>query len=137
MYFISSAWFQQIQVNISEVRDISHTNSRILVLLGTARQVFFSFSFFLTVLGLCYFVRVFSSCSKQGLLFVAVGGLILVASLVQSAGCRCSVVAALGFSNAVHELNCSEAGRIFLNQGWNPCALHWQADFLIQLYLSI
>ena len=28
---------------------------------------FFSFSFFLTVLGLCYFVRVFSSCSKQGL----------------------------------------------------------------------
>ena len=53
---------------MSEVRDISHTNSRILVLLGTTRQFFFfSFSFFLTVLGLCYFVRVFSSCSKQGL----------------------------------------------------------------------
>ena len=39
--------------------------------------------FFLVVLGLCYFVRVFSSCSKQGLLFIAVGGLLIsVASLV-------------------------------------------------------
>ena len=39
--------------------------------------------FFFSVLGHCYFVRVFSSCSKQGLLFIAVGGLLIsVASLV-------------------------------------------------------
>ena len=39
--------------------------------------------FFFSVLGPCYFVRVFSSCSKQGLLFIAVGGLLIsVASLV-------------------------------------------------------
>ena len=46
------------------------------------QAVFFSF-FFFAVLGPCYFVRVFSSCSKQGLLFIAVGRvLISVASLV-------------------------------------------------------
>ena len=78
MYFMSSAWFQQIQVNISEDWDISHTNSRILVLLGQPGSFFF-----FSVLGPCYFVRVFSSCSKQGLLFIAVGGLLIsVASLV-------------------------------------------------------
>ena len=80
MYFMSSAWFQQIQVNISEDRDISHTNSRILVLLGQPGSFCV---FFFSVLGPCYFVRVFSSCSKQGLLFIAVGGLLIsVASLV-------------------------------------------------------
>ena len=82
MYFMSSAWFQQIQVNISGDRDISHTNSRILVLLGQPGSFLFFF-FFFAVLGPCYFVRVFSSCSKQGLLFIAVHGLLIsVASLV-------------------------------------------------------
>ena len=30
----------------------------------------------------------------------------------------------------VHELRCSEARRIFPDQGSNPCLLHWQADYL-------
>ena len=41
------------------------------------------FSLFLAVLGLCCCARAFSSCSRQGLLFVAVHGLLIaVASLV-------------------------------------------------------
>ena len=48
--------------------------------------------------------------------------LVVVASLVEhglsSAG---SVVMA-------HRLSCSEACGIFLDQGSNPCPLHWQAD---------
>ena len=27
-----------------------------------------------------------------------------------------------------HGLSCSEACGIFLDQGWNPCSLHWQVD---------
>ena len=27
-----------------------------------------------------------------------------------------------------HSLSCSAACRIFLDQGWNPCPLHWQPD---------
>ena len=57
---------------------------------------FFSFFFFiniyfvylfLAVLGLCCCVRAFSSCDEQGLLFVAVRGLLIaVASLVVEHG---------------------------------------------------
>ena len=44
---------------------------------------FFFFNLFLAVLGLCCCSRAFSSCSEQGLLFVAVRGLLIaVASLV-------------------------------------------------------
>ena len=32
-----------------------------------------------------------------------------------------------------HGLNCSTACGIFLDQGWNPCLLHWQADSLPQV----
>ena len=31
----------------------------------------------------------------------------------------------------VHELSCSEASGIFLNQDLNLCLLHWQADSLL------
>ena len=27
-----------------------------------------------------------------------------------------------------HGLSCSTAGGVFLDQGWNPCLQHWQAD---------
>ena len=28
----------------------------------------------------------------------------------------------------VHGLSCSTACGTFMDQGWNPCALHWQED---------
>ena len=47
------------------------------------RQRFF---FFLAVLGLCCCARAFSSFGERGLLFVAVHGLIVMASLVAEHG---------------------------------------------------
>ena len=41
-------------------------------------------------------------------------------SLVATSICNSLVVA--------HGLSCSAAHGIFLDQGWNPCPLHWQAD---------
>ena len=99
---------------------------------------------FLAVLGLRCCARAFSSCGEQGLLFVAVSGLLTaVASLVvehrlkahriqqfQHAG---SVVVARGLQSAgsvvvVHGLSCSAACGIFPDQGSNLCPLHWQVD---------
>ena len=66
-------------------------------------------------------VRVLSSCSEQRLL-LAEGRrlLIAVASFLEqglySAG---SILVVLG-------LSCSRAGRILLDQGLNPCLLHWR-----------
>ena len=49
--------------------------------------IYFYFYLFLAALGLCCLVRAFSSCSKRGLLFVAVCRLfIAVASLVTEHG---------------------------------------------------
>ena len=65
----------------------------------------------------------FSSCSEQGLLFiVACRLLVAVASLAvehRLQGTQASVVVA-------HVLSRSAACRIFLDQGWNLCPLHWQ-----------
>ena len=56
--------------------------------------------FILAVLGLCCCVWTFSSCSEQGLLFVAVRGLLIaVASLVAEHGSRHTVVVAHGLSS--------------------------------------
>ena len=45
------------------------------------------FFFFLAVLGLCFCTRAFSNCSKRGLLFVVLRGLLIaVASLVVEHG---------------------------------------------------
>ena len=35
-----------------------------------------------------------------------------------------------------HGLNCSAACGIFLNQGSNPCSLHWQVDSFFCLFLT-
>ena len=43
------------------------------------------------------------------------------ASLAGAPGCSASAV-------AVPRLRFPMAGRNFLDQGWNPCPLHWQAD---------
>ena len=77
-------------------------------------------------------MRAFSSCVKQGLLFIEVHGLVVaVASLVVEQGLLLlwgrgsrregSVVVA-------HGLSCSAACGIFPDQGSNPCLLHWQVD---------
>ena len=54
------------------------------------------------------------------------------ASVMQRMGL---VVAVYRFLNtgsiAVHELSCSMACGIFLEQGWNPCLLNWQVDSLL------
>ena len=36
----------------------------------------------------------------------------------------------MGSKVVVHQLSCSMACRIFLDQGSNPCPLHWQVDSL-------
>ena len=48
-------------------------------------------------------------------------------------GARASVVVARRLQSAdsvvvVNGLSCLVASGIFLDQGWNPCPLHWQAD---------
>ena len=100
---------------------------------------------FLAALGLCCCcTRAFSSCSEQGLLFVAVHRLLIaVASPVAEHGLQVrglqqlwqtgSVVVAHGLQSpgsvvVAHGLSCSAACGIFPDQGSIPCPLHWQAD---------
>ena len=67
---------------------------------------------FLVVLGLSCCARVFSSCSKRGLLFIA--------------GLRrhCSGFSCYKAQVQVHRCSYSTACGIFLNQGSNPSPLH-------------
>ena len=83
--------------------------------------------------------ELFSSCSEQGLLLAAVHRashsrqwLLLLLSMgsralglqqLQLPGSRAQAQVAV-----VHGLSCSAACRIFLDQGWNPCLLHQQAN---------
>ena len=80
----------------------------------------------------------FSSCSEQRILFLAVHRLIVAASLVvehRLQGVQASVVVALGLWSTgsvvgAHSPSCSTAYRIFPGQGSNLCPLHWQLDSL-------
>ena len=91
---------------------------------------------FLAALGLRCCVWAFCSCCKQGLLFVAVRGLlIMVASLVAEHSLQVHRLSSCGRGLqsaasvvAVHGLSCSSARGIFPDQGSNPCPLHWRAD---------
>ena len=99
---------------------------------------------FLATLGLCCCAWAFSSCGERRLLFVVVRGLLIaVASLVTEHGLQVhrlqqlwrvdSVVVARRLQSAgsvvvAHGLSCSAVCGIFLDQGSNPCPLHWQAD---------
>ena len=99
---------------------------------------------FLAALGLRCCAQAFSSCGEQGLLFIAVRGLLIaMASLVAEhrlQACRLqqlqhvgSVVVAHGLQSTgsvvvVHGLSCPAACGIFPDQGSNPCPLRWQAD---------
>ena len=91
---------------------------------------------FFAALGLRCCTRAFSSCSEQGLLFIAVHGLlIVVASHVAEQGLQVrwlqqlrhvgSVVVACGLQSSgsvavAHGLNCSTTRGIFPDQGSNP-----------------
>ena len=72
----------------------------------------------LAVLGLHFCARAFSNCGKQGPLFIAVHGPLLL----QSTGSRCA-----GSAIVAHGPSCSAACGIFSDLGSNPCTLHWQA----------
>ena len=97
------------------------------ILKHNALQVRFSFFkiyLFLAVLGLCCCAQGFSSCRERGLLFIVVRRLLIAVASCCGArvlGTRASVV-------VVHGLSCSTVCGIFLDQGSNPCPLHWQAD---------
>ena len=43
-------------------------------------------------------------------------------------GIQASVVSAHRLTTVVHRLSCSVTCGFFLEQGLNPCSLHWQAD---------
>ena len=68
--------------------------------------------------------RGYSSCRARsrmhGLRYPQQAGSVVRAHRLWSTG---SIVAA-------HRLSCPAACGIFPDQGWNPCLLHWQADFL-------
>ena len=68
-------------------------------------------------------MRALSSCGEQGLSLAVVLGLLVVASL-ESTGSRVMALV------VVHRLSWHAACGIFLEQGLNPCPLHWQADNL-------
>ena len=74
----------------------------------------------------------FSSCVQRGLLFVAVRRLLLVmASLVAAHGLQVCGLQQLWHQSSVVVVrgpSCSMAYGFFLDQGLNPCPLHWQAD---------
>ena len=77
--------------------------------------LFFNFFLFLAALGLHCCTKAFSSCAAQA---SPCGGFSL-----RSTGSRCT-----GSVVVAHGLCCSVACGIFLDQGWNPCPLQWQAD---------
>ena len=84
----------------------SHLGSPLFLILP-----FDLFILFLAVLRLHCFACASSSCGAQ------------VSHCGGFPGCT---VWALGIW--AHRLGCPEARGIFLDQGWNPCPLHWQTD---------
>ena len=77
-------------------------------------NLFILFIYFWLRLGLQCCMRAFSSCGERGPLFLAVHVLLIaVASLVAERGLSACRLSSCG---------------IFLDQGSNPCLLHWQAD---------
>ena len=87
---------------------------------------------FLAVLGLRCCAWAFSSCGEQGLLFVAVRGLLIaVASLVAEHGLQVPGLQQLWHMGSVvvaHGLSCSVACGGLPGPGLKPMSLHWQVD---------
>ena len=84
-----------------------------------------NFILFLVALGLRFWARAFSSCSKWGLLFVALHGLLIAGGslFLWSTGFRW-----VGSVVVAQKLLCPKAFGIFLDQEANPCPMHWQED---------
>ena len=85
---------------------------------------FFFFTLFLAVLGLHCCVRAFSNGGAQGLYSSLQCPGFLFRGLLggaQALGVQASVAVVCGFGSCM-------AGGIFLDQGSNPCPLHWQVD---------
>ena len=76
------------------------------------------------MLGLRFCARAFSSCGKQGPLFIAVRGPLTIRGL----SLRSTSSRRTGSVIVAHGLSCSAACGIFPDQGSNPCPLHWQTD---------
>ena len=92
---------------------------------------------FLAALGLHCYARAFSSCGQRGatphcgVRASHCGGFSCCGA--QALGTWASVVVACRLQSTgsvvvAHRLSCSTACGIFLEQGSNPCHLHWQAD---------
>ena len=82
----------------------------------------------------CVFIAAwtFSSCGKRGLLSSCIGW---TSQCSGFSSCGAWTLEHVGFSSCSsraleHRLHCPEASRIFLDQGLNPCRLHWQMDSL-------
>ena len=99
---------------------------------------------FLAALGLCCCARAFLQLWRAGATLHCRAGATLRCGVqashcsgfsccrAQSLGARAPVVVAHGLQSAAsvivaHELSCSAACGTFLDQGSNPCPLHWQA----------
>ena len=90
------------------------------------------------MLDLHYFLQAFSKCDDQGLLFVAVCGLlIVVASLVAEQRLQVRRHASVLAARGPLEHGLSSCGTwawllhsmwIFQDQGLNSCPLHWLVD---------
>ena len=95
----------------------------------------FFFKFIHGCAGSLLLPKLFSSCGEQELLCLRGAGFLLgcLPCGARAVGVRASVVAALGSQSTgsvavVHGLRGSVTCGIFLDQGSNPCPLHWQAD---------
>ena len=111
----------------------------------------FTYLFIFGCAGCVLMRRLFSSCSEQWLLFIALWRLLTAAAFLfffffsgfsfsrAQAWGHVSMWAqwlrflgsrAQGPAVVVLRLSCSAACGIFLDQGLNPCLLHWQVDSL-------
>ena len=79
------------------------------------------FYLFLAALGILCCAKTFSSCIEQRLLSSFCAQAFHGGSF---SCCRAWALGYMGFSSPV-------VYRIFLDQGWNPCSLHWQVDSLL------
>ena len=96
--------------------------------------------FLLVILSSLKGLFIYLGCAGSSLLCVGllqlqqVGGLFSRCS-AQALRCSCFSCGAQALGSwtsvvVVHKLSCSAACGIFLDQGLNPCPLHWQADSL-------
>ena len=119
----------------SSTGDQTHTPCR-----GSTVFSLLLFYLFLAVLGLCCCIGFSLVVASRGCSLVTVQRLLsAVASLAaeprfQGAQFQFSSCGSWSLEHSsivgVHGLSCSEACGIFLDQGSNPCLLHWQVDSL-------